>query len=209
MIDCFIPLVNEEDFNATQHELEQCALVSHIYPIGIDKPQSSATMKWIGETTEANYTLLYTKGSPLKLGLFALERMVQLAKHQYPSSNVRITLETVQEDLMAFADESMMTQVLTNLLKNAIQAIGEAKEGEIRLRAYCDAQDVVRIEVSNNGPRIAPEIAEQMFVPFFTTKKEGSGIGLSLSKQMMRLQGGNVSLHPYRDEWTTFVVTLN
>ena len=80
MIDCFIPLVNEEDFNATRHELKQCALVSHIYPIGIDKPQSSATMKWIGETTEANYTLLYTKGSPLKLGLFALERMVQLAE---------------------------------------------------------------------------------------------------------------------------------
>ena len=80
MIDCFIPLVNEEDFNATQHELKQCALVSHIYPIGIDKPLSSATMKWIGETTEANYTLLYTKGSPLKLGLFALERMVQLAE---------------------------------------------------------------------------------------------------------------------------------
>ncbi len=80
MIDCFIPLVNEEDFNATQHELEQCPLVGHIYPIGIDKPQSSATMKWIGETTEANYTLLYTKGSPLKLGLFALERMVQLAE---------------------------------------------------------------------------------------------------------------------------------
>ena len=80
MIDCFIPLVNEEDFNATRHELEQCALVGHIYPIGIDKPQSSDTMKWIGETTEANYTLLYTKGSPLKLGLFALERMVQLAE---------------------------------------------------------------------------------------------------------------------------------
>ena len=80
MIDCFIPLVNEEDFNATRHELKQCALVSHIYPIGIDKPLSSATMKWIGETTEANYTLLYTKGSPLKLGLFALERMVQLAE---------------------------------------------------------------------------------------------------------------------------------
>ena len=80
MIDCFIPLVNEEDFNTTRHELEQCALVSHIYPIGIDKPQSSATMKWIGKTTEANYTLLYSKGSPLKLGLFALERMVQLAE---------------------------------------------------------------------------------------------------------------------------------
>ena len=137
-----------------------------------------------------------------------LERMVQLAKHQYPSSSVRITLESVQEDLMTFADESMMTQVMTNLLKNAMHAIGEGPNGEIRLRAYCDAQDVVRIEVANNGPKIAPEIAEQMFVPFFTTKEDGSGIGLSLSKQMMRLQGGNVSLLPYRDEWTTFAIML-
>ena len=137
-----------------------------------------------------------------------LERMVQLAKHQHPLSRVRITLENVQEDLMTFADESMMTQVMTNLLKNAMHAIGEAPNGEIRLRAYCDAQDVVRIEVANNGPKITPEIAEQMFVPFFTTKEDGSGIGLSLSKQMMRLQGGNVSLLPYRDEWTTFAIML-
>ena len=137
-----------------------------------------------------------------------LERMVQLAKHQHPSPNVRITLEKVSEDLMAFADESMMTQVMTNLLKNAVQAIGKVEEGEIRLRAYVDAKDIIRIEVANNGPKIAPEIAEQMFVPFFTTKEEGSGIGLSLSKQMMRLQGGSISLLPYRNEWTTFVVTL-
>lgn len=137
-----------------------------------------------------------------------LERMVQLAKHQHLSPNVRITLEKVSEDLMAFADESMMTQVMTNLLKNAVQAIGKTEEGEIRLRAYVDAQDIIRIEVANNGPKIAPEIAAQMFIPFFTTKEEGSGIGLSLSKQMMRLQGGSISLLPYRDEWTTFVVTL-
>ena len=137
-----------------------------------------------------------------------LERMVKLAQHQHPSPNVRITLERVDEDLIAFADESMMTQVVINLLKNAVQAIGGTKEGEIRLRAYCDTQDIIRIEVSNNGPKIAPKIADQMFIPFFTTKEEGSGIGLSLSKQMMRLQGGNVSLLPYRDEWTTFVVTI-
>ena len=138
-----------------------------------------------------------------------LERMVQLAKHQHPLTHVRITLEDVQEDLMAFADENMMTQVMTNLLKNAVQAIGETEGGEIRLRAYCDASETVRIEVSNNGPKISPEIAGQMFVPFFTTKEEGSGIGLSLSKQMMRLQGGSIALLPYRDEWTTFVITLN
>ena len=90
-----------------------------------------------------------------------------------------------------------------------MQAIGTAPNGEIRLRAYADEQDAVRIEISNNGPRIAPEMAEQIFVPFFTTKEDGSGIGLSLSKQLMHLQGGRVSLLPYKthEDWTTFVIT--
>lgn len=138
-----------------------------------------------------------------------LERVVRLAKHQYPSSTIRFLLDDVQEDLMVYADESMMTQVLTNLLKNAIQAIGEAKNGEIRIRAFVDEQESVRIEVANNGPRIDPELAAQIFVPFFTTKEDGSGIGLSLSKQIMRLQGGSIALLPYQDELTTFVVMLN
>lgn len=137
-----------------------------------------------------------------------LERMMKLALHQHSYPNIRMILEEVKEDLMVFADESLLTQVMTNLLKNAVQAIGDTEEGEIRIRAYCDDQDLVRIEVSNNGPKISPEVAGQMFVPFFTTKKEGSGIGLSLSKQIMRLQGGGIALLPYKNEWTTFVVVL-
>lgn len=137
-----------------------------------------------------------------------LERMMKLALHQHSYPNIRMILEEVKEDLMVFADESLLTQVMTNLLKNAVQAIGDTEEGEIRIRAYCDDQDLVRIEVSNNGPKISPEVAGQMFVPFFTTKKEGSGIGLSLSKQIMRLQGGSITLLPYKNEWTTFVVVL-
>ena len=137
-----------------------------------------------------------------------LERMMKLALHQHSYPNIRMILEEVKEDLMVFADESLLTQVMTNLLKNAVQAIGDTEEGEIRIRAYCDDQDLVRIEVSNNGPKISPEVAGQMFVPFFTTKKEGSGIGLSLSKQIMRLQGGSIALLPYENEWTTFVMVL-
>lgn len=137
-----------------------------------------------------------------------LLRMVQLAEHQHPCPNIRITLEAVPEDLMVFADESMLAQVMTNLLKNAIHAIGTSVEGEIRLRAYVDDQDMIHIEVSNNGPEITSEMAEQIFIPFFTTKEDGSGIGLSLSKQMMRLQGGSIALLPYKDEWTTFAIML-
>ena len=119
-------------------------------------------------------------------------------------------LKEVQENLMVYADEHLLTQVVTNLLKNAVQAIGDAPDGKIHLRAYCDEQESVHIEISNNGPKIPAEVAEQIFVPFFTTKADGSGIGLSLSKQIMRLQGGFISLLPYQlsGEWTTFVLTL-
>lgn len=139
-----------------------------------------------------------------------LARMVQLATHQHTCPHIRMSVEEIPDDLIVFADENLLTQVVTNLLKNAVQAIGHAF-GEIRLRAYCDEQESVRIEVSNDGPKIPPEIIEQIFVPFFTTKEEGSGIGLSLSKQIMRLSGGSLVLLPYSStgRWTTFVMVLN
>ena len=164
-----------------------------------------------------NFVMSYRKLTRLpspELALFDvrpfLERMVQLAGHQHPSPHIRIELKEVQEDLMVYADEYMLTQVVTNLLKNAVQAIGDAPDGKIYLRAYCDELENVHIEISNNGPKIPAEVAEQIFVPFFTTKADGSGIGLSLSKQIMRLQGGFISLLPYQlsGEWTTFVLTL-
>ena len=144
-----------------------------------------------------------------------LERMIQLARHQYPCAHIRFTLNVEEgseeeEKQIMLADESLMAQVLTNLLKNAIQAIGSEK-GEIRIHAYCDERESIHIEVANNGPRIPDEVAEQIFVPFFTTKDEGSGIGLSLSKQIMRLNGGTLTLLPYspKNPWTVFEVTIN
>lgn len=115
-----------------------------------------------------------------------------------------------REDLIVFADENLIAQVVTNLLKNAIQAIGNAPDGKITLKAYCDPQESIRIEIANNGPAIPPDAAGQIFVPFFTTKEEGSGIGLSLSKQIMRLSGGTLTLLPYKEKGqaTVFVLVL-
>lgn len=140
-----------------------------------------------------------------------LERMIKLAQHQHPCPHITIELHNTEEDLIVFADENLITQVVTNLMKNAIQAIGETSVGLIRLNAYCDEQESVHIEISNNGPAIAPDAAEQIFVPFFTTKEDGSGIGLSISKQIMRLSGGALTLLPYKDtnSLTTFMLTFN
>ena len=94
-------------------------------------------------------------------------------------------------------------------MKNAIQAIEAAgiPEGIITLNAYCNENEAVLIEVSNNGPAIPPEVAEHIFIPFFTTKEGGSGIGLSISRQIMRLSGGSLSLHPGKE--TMFVLKFN
>lgn len=140
-----------------------------------------------------------------------LERMIKLAQHQHPCPNITLSILEAQDDLILFADENLIAQVVTNLLKNAIQAIGKEPNGLITLKAYCDDQENIRIEIANNGPAISADTAEQIFVPFFTTKEEGSGIGLSLSKQIMRLSGGTLTLLPYKTSGqpTVFMLVFN
>lgn len=133
-----------------------------------------------------------------------IERMVELAKHQNPCNNITFNTEIQSTDLILYADENLISQVFINLLKNAIQAIGKQAEGQIEIRAYCNEMEEVLIEIKNNGPAIPPEIVEHIFIPFFTTKEGGSGIGLSISRQIMRLSGGSLTLLP--DKMTKFVL---
>ena len=140
-----------------------------------------------------------------------LQRMVDLTRHQHAEAHVVYQLEVVPDDLILYADESLVSQVVINLLKNAIQAIESGvctgSEGRICLRAYCNEAEAVLIEISNNGPAIPADIAEHIFIPFFTTKEGGSGIGLSISRQIMRLSGGSITLLPKGE--TTFVLKFN
>ena len=95
-----------------------------------------------------------------------------------------------EDDLMIYADEGQISQILINLIKNALQA--GAKHIDISARMGKD--DEVIIDVANDGTPIPVSAQEQIFVPFFTTKKEGSGIGLSISRQIMRNHNGTISL---------------
>ena len=123
------------------------------------------------------------------------ERMVKLARHHTDFPNITINVSVEPSDLIVYADENLISQVVLNLLKNAMQAIGnEQADGLIEVKAYCNEEEAVLIEVSNNGPAIPQEEAEHIFVPFFTTKEGGSGIGLSISRQIMRLSGGSIAL---------------
>ena len=133
-----------------------------------------------------------------------IDRMVELAKHQNPDGNISFRTDVSPADLILYADENLISQVVINLLKNAIQAIGDQTDGCISIHACCNEAEEVIIEVKNNGPVILPEVAEHIFIPFFTTKEGGSGIGLSISRQIMRLSGGSITLLPGKE--TRFIL---
>lgn len=139
---------------------------------------------------------------------FYLSELVQQVKglHIIPE-HIVFTLQIEPDDLMVYADPNLIRQVIINLVKNAVQAI-TATSGRIHLRAYSTTDEHVLVYISNDGAVIPEAEAEEIFVPFFTTKKEGSGIGLSLSRQIMKLSGGSISLlRPGTNGWnTTFVL---
>lgn len=139
-----------------------------------------------------------------------VERIIQLAQYHHPSSNIEFKTDIKPDDLILFADENLVNQVVLNLLKNAMQAIGtQQSDSWILIKAYCDPDENVIMEISNNGPLITPEEAEHIFIPFFTTKENGSGIGLSLSRQIMRVSGGSLNLkNPSSSAYTTFILTF-
>ena len=137
------------------------------------------------------------------------ERMVKLARHHTNFPNITINVSVEPSDLIVYADENLISQVVLNLLKNAMQAIGsEQADGLIEVKAYCNEEEAVLIEVSNNGPAIPPEEAEHIFVPFFTTKEGGSGIGLSISRQIMRMHGGNLKASSIEGKETVFTIII-
>lgn len=135
-----------------------------------------------------------------------LERMALLCNHE-------VEISVSPKDLLVYADESLLAHVVTNLLKNAVEAFKEkeredkqecrsadlqsaaSKKAFIRLQAYANVQESIIIDVSNNAGLIPEDVASHIFIPFFTTKPEGSGIGLSLSRQIMRVSGGSLSLY--------------
>lgn len=133
-----------------------------------------------------------------------LNRMAMLCNHE-------VSIKVSPKDLIVYADESLIAHVVTNLLKNAVEAIKEKESTEvsedkhafIQIKAYANEQEAIIIDVINNAGLIPDDIAAHIFIPFFTTKKEGSGIGLSLSRQIMRVSGGTLSLHQNKEENTT------
>ncbi len=129
-----------------------------------------------------------------------IESVISLNSEYTASLGAVCQYKLEEEDLMIYADEGQISQILINLIKNALQA--GAKHIDISARMG-DEDDVI-IDVANDGEPIPVSGQEQIFIPFYTTKKEGSGIGLSISRQIMRNHNGTIELTRSDDRQTVF-----
>ena len=129
-----------------------------------------------------------------------MDSVIALNSEFTASCGAECTYQPAEPDLMIYADEGQISQILINLIKNALQAGAK----HIGISARMAPDDEVVILISNDGEPIPPSAQEQIFIPFYTTKKEGSGIGLSISRQIMRNHNGTIELLQSDDRQTVF-----
>jgi len=134
-----------------------------------------------------------------------IEKVAQLMRPELKKTTIQFTYFCESEYLTVQADEEMIEQVLINLIKNAVESLAGSENGKIELNGKY-AQNGLLIEVKDNGPGIIKEAIDKIFVPFFTTKKTGSGIGLSLSRQIMQMHNGSLSVVSEPHVWTVFTL---
>lgn len=137
-----------------------------------------------------------------------LQNIYELHRNELEAAGISCTLESEPASLELSADEQLIEQVLINLMTNSIHALKGRPDAHISLKAGLNARGRISIQLSDNGPGILPEVIDKIFIPFFSTKPQGSGIGLSLSRQILRLHGGSINAFSEPDRETRFVLTF-
>jgi len=132
------------------------------------------------------------------------ENLQQLMQPTLNQKNIELEIIMKDPDLMVEADTNLVEQVLINLLVNAIEAVKDKTEPRIVLSAYHSAHRKTVIKIADNGAGMSEEVVDKIFIPFFSTKKTGSGIGLSLCKQIMMLHRGTIQVQSAEGEGSAF-----
>ncbi|MBD0331407.1 MAG: HAMP domain-containing histidine kinase [Chitinophagaceae bacterium] len=174
--------------------------------LGIDtiKRRSEGLLKFaetyrnLNKITTLNLQKVYIRD------LFA--NLHQLMQPTFEQKNIELEILLKEADLSLNADINLLEQALINLVVNAIEAVKDKPKPRIILSAYIASNKKTVIKVSDNGAGIPEEILDKIFIPFFSTKKSGSGIGLSLCKQIVMLHRGNIQVQSFEGEGTAFIL---
>lgn len=137
-----------------------------------------------------------------------LDNVVTLMKKEVVDSKVALEYTIEPESIQLQIDEQMIVQVLINMIKNSVHALENTDNGMISIKGYYNKRGRPTIQVIDNGQGILPEVLDKIFIPFFTTKQQGSGIGLSLSRQILRLHGGTITAQSKPGKETIFSLTF-
>ncbi len=154
---------------------------------------SSSLVKFVN-----NYREFSRIAAPIMKAIY-IRPLIDNAIGLYDSTNknIQFKVNIPDEELMIFADENQIMQIIINLVKNAVESINQSSDngsGEVIIDSYCEKNEDIILQITDTGKPIETEVAENIFIPFFTTKEGGSGIGLSISRQIMRLHNGSISL---------------
>ena len=188
-------------------------------PVEISEAMIGNTIKGLSVIQErgkglVNFVDLYRKLTHLhnpvyknfNLQLF-LEKTKLLLCSELNFNRVNFSVNLQNPDMMLNADENLLSQVIINLVRNSWEALRNQDDGDIAIKAYANDNLQTVIEVIDNGPGIPASLLDKIFVPFFTTRENGSGIGLSLSRQIIRLHGGSLTVQSVPGQ-TSFVIVL-
>jgi len=134
-----------------------------------------------------------------------IQYVSKLLKEELSRNNIELELNLPEMEIFLWADEEQIQLILINLIKNARESLSDTQNAVIKLKLIVTDQWNY-ISVEDNGPGIVPEALERIFIPFFTTKKDGSGIGLALSRQIMQLHKGQLNVDSKQGEYTRFVM---
>ena len=131
-----------------------------------------------------------------------------LMEEELRQNKIKLVTSVIPPYVEFSADEQLLEQVMINMIKNAIQALSNTTDPEINIKTFINKRGRLTIQVKDNGQGILQEVLDKIFIPFFTTKPKGSGIGLSLSRQIMRLHGGTITANSEPEVGTTFTLTF-
>jgi two-component system nitrogen regulation sensor histidine kinase NtrY len=134
--------------------------------------------------------------------------IAKLLEDEFKRCDVELAIHVEPESLQFTADDQLMEQVLINLVKNSLHALSGRSGGRIKLLGMLNKRGRVTLQVTDNGKGILQDVLDKVFIPFFTTKPSGSGIGLSLSKQILRLHNATITAHSEPDKETVFTMTF-
>ncbi|WP_445956683.1 sensor histidine kinase [Yeosuana sp.] len=200
--DSIIKYFKIDNVNTNSNQIDENTIKNTVKGLEVIKEQSVDLMAFV-----QSYRSFLNLPAPDKSIVSAkrlLDKVLLLMNQNKKDEAITFDVNIKPADLELFVDEKQISQVLINLIKNALQSFNGKADARIKITAGINSDKKKFIEISDNGPGILPNIIDEIFVPFFTTKEKGTGIGLSLSKQILHLHGGSLNVISIPNEVTSF-----